>query len=144
MITNGVDPYNGSTRLDNQDSPYVQSAIDDAQRAGASVFSIYYRDAGFRGESASFSGQSYLQQVADATGGQSYYEGTLNPVSLAPFFKRFNHDLAETFVATFDAPAQGGGRSHLVRVKMTTTVKKEKLRHADAVRPGNKEAIPTA
>ena len=144
MITNGVDPYNGSTRLDNQDSPYVQSAIDDAERAGAAVFSIYYRDSGFRGGSASLSGQSYLQQVADSTGGQSYYEGTFNPVSLAPFFKRFNHDLAETFVASFDAPAQGGGRSHLVRVKMTTAVPKVKLRHADEVRPGNKETIPAA
>ncbi len=143
MITNGVDPYNGSTRLDNQDSPYVQTAIDDAQRAGVAVSSIYYRDAGFRGGSASLSGQSYLQQVADATGGQSYYEGTFNPVSLTPFFKHFEKDLSETFVATFDAPAQGGGRNHLVQVKMTSTVPKLKLRHADAVRPGNKEATPT-
>lgn len=143
MITNGVDPYNGSTRITNQDSPYVQNAIDDAQRAGVVVSSIYYRDAGFRGGSASFSGQSYLQQVADATGGQSYYEGTFNPVSLTPFFKRFQHDLAETFVATFDAPAQGGGRSHLVRVKMNSTVPKLKLRHADEVRPGNRESVAT-
>lgn len=140
MITNGVDPYNGSTRLSNQDSPYVQSAIEDAQRAGVMVSSIYYRDSGFGTGSAAFSGQSYLQQVADATGGQSYYEGTLSPVSLAPFFKRFDHDLAETFVATFDAPAQGGGRGHLVRVKMNSTVPKMKLRHADEVRPGNREA----
>ena len=140
MITNGVDPYNGSTRLDNEDSPYVQSAIDDAQRAGVMVSSIYYRDSGFRGGSSAISGQGYLQQLADATGGQSYYEGTLNPVSLAPFFKHFSHDLAETYVATFDAPAQGGGRSHLIRVKMNSTVPKLKIRHADVVRPGNRES----
>ena len=46
MITNGVDPYNGSTRLSNQDSPYVASAVTDAQRAGVAVYSIYYRDSG--------------------------------------------------------------------------------------------------
>ncbi len=141
MITNGVDPYNGSTSPLNQDSPYVQTAVDDAQRAGVVVSSIYYRDSGFRGGNASFSGQSYLQQVADATGGQSYYEGTLNPVSLTPFFKQFQHDLSETFVATFEAPAQAGGKSHLVHVKMTSTVPKVKFRHADEVRPGNSETL---
>ena len=143
MITNGVDPYNGSTRLSNQDSPYVQTAIDDSERAGVVVSSIYYRDAGFGGGGAALSGQSYLQQVADATGGQSYYEGTFNPVSLTPFFKQFQRDLSETYVATFDAPAQGGGRSHLVRVKMNSTVPKLKLRHAEEVRPGNREADTT-
>ena len=56
MITNGVDPYNGSTSLFNQDSPYVQAAIDDAQRAGAAVSSIYYRDSGFGNGSAAVSG----------------------------------------------------------------------------------------
>src|ERR1035437_3607934 len=34
MITNGVDPYNGSTSVMNQGSPYVAAAIKDAQRAG--------------------------------------------------------------------------------------------------------------
>ena len=80
MLTNGVDPYNGSTALVNQDSPYVEAAQADAQRAGVAVYSIAYGDAGMRGGSASFSGQSYLQQVADATGGRSFYQGTGNPV----------------------------------------------------------------
>ncbi len=47
MITNGVDPYNGSTSITNQDSPYVTAAVTDAQRAGVPVYSIYYTDAGF-------------------------------------------------------------------------------------------------
>jgi hypothetical protein len=74
MITNGVDPYNGSTSVMNQDSPYVQEAITDAQRAGVSVSSIYYADAGFRGGRGSFSGQSYLSQTGDDTGGRAYYQ----------------------------------------------------------------------
>ncbi len=140
MLTNGVDPYNGSTSIMNQDSPYVANAISDAQRAGVAVYSIYYRDAGFRpGGSPSFSGQSYLQQVADSTGGDEYLEGTGNPVSLAPFLKQFTHAIAETYVATFNAPAGGGGRDHLLRLKMTTSTPKLKLRHPDEVRPGNVE-----
>jgi len=140
MLTNGVDPYNGSTRMSNQDSPYVAQAVSDAQRAGVAVYSIYYRDAGFRGGSASMSGQGYLQQVADATGGDSYFEGSGDPVSLSPFLKQFTHAIAETYVATFNAPADGGGKEHLVRLKMSTSTPKLKLRHADQVRPGNIEA----
>src|SRR5271168_5060958 len=82
MITNGVDPYNGSTSVMNQDSPYVQAAVEDAQRAGVAVSSIYFGDAGFGGGggrrgrgSASFSGQSYLAQVSEGTGGTAYWQG---------------------------------------------------------------------
>lgn len=144
MITNGVDPYNGSTSIANQDSPYVAAAVIDSQRAGVAVSSIYYRDAGFRGGSASFSGQSYLQQVADGTGGVSYYQGTFNPVSLTPFFHQFEHDLSETYIATFSADAAAGGREHLLRIKMSSTVPKVKLRHPDEVRPGNQELPASA
>lgn len=139
MITNGVDPYNGSVSITNQNSPYVQTAADDAMRAGVVVSSIYYSDVGVGGSSASLSGQGYLKQVADATGGESFYEGTGNPVSLQPFLKSFVRDINETYVATFNAPAGSGGREHLVRLKMNTLTPKLKLRHADEVRPGNIE-----
>jgi hypothetical protein len=76
MITNGVDPYNGSTSILNQDSPYVSAAVTDAQRAGVPVYSIYFTDAGFRGGRGSFSGQSYLSQLAQGTGGIAFYIGT--------------------------------------------------------------------
>jgi hypothetical protein len=139
MLTNGVDPYNGSTSIMNQDSPYVQQAQDEAQRAGVAVSSIYYSDAGFRGR-GSFSGQSYLQQVADATGGVLYNQGPINPVSLTPFFKQFSKDISETYVATFNVDPAAGGKNHLARIKMNTTIPKLKVRHADQVRPGNREA----
>jgi hypothetical protein len=135
MITNGVDPYNGSVSPLNQDSPYVQTAIRDAQRAGVPVYSIYFTDAGIRGGAASFSGQSYLSQLADATGGTSYYEGTFNPVSLTPFFNQFQKAIAETYVATF--PAEG---HDLVRLKVSTNLSKVKLRHSDEIRPGTELA----
>ncbi len=143
MITNGVDPYNGSTSLINQDSPYVQTAIVDAQRAGVAVSSIYYRDAGFGGGRGSLSGQSYLEQVAQATGGESYYQGSFNPVSLTPFFKQFSAAISETYIATFNAPANVKGREHLLQLKVDSTVPKLKWRHPDEVRPGNQESPAT-
>jgi hypothetical protein len=132
MITNGVDPYNGSTSIMNQDSPYVAAAVTDAQRAGVPVYSIYYSDAGFRGGRGSFSGQSYLLQVAQGTGGAAYYQGTGSPVSLIPFLKQFQNALAETYVATFPVEAN----KKMVTLKLSTTLPKTKVNAPQEVRPG--------
>ncbi len=132
MLTNGVDPYNGSTDISNQNSPYVSSAVTDAQRAGIPVYSIYYADAGFRGQQGSFSGQSYLQQVAEGTGGQAYFQGLGNPVSLTPFLDQFRKAVAETWVATFNAP----GNKELVPLKVSTKLPGTKVRAPQQVRPG--------
>ena len=134
MITNGVDPYNGSTRITNQDSPYVASSITDAQRIGAAVYSIYYSNAGMLGNRGSFSGQSYLAQLAQATGARSFYEGSGNPVSLAPFLDQFKSAIAETYVATFNAP----GNKDFVQLRTSTTLPKTKFRTASQVRPGTR------
>ncbi|MEO6807346.1 MAG: hypothetical protein ABI286_01285 [Edaphobacter sp.] len=132
MITNGVDPYNGSTSILNQDSPYVASAVTDAQRAGVPVYSIYYNDAGFRGGRGSFSGQGYLQQVAQGTGGTTYYQGVGSPVSLAPFLKQFHDAIVETYVATFSVDAS----KKMVSLKLSTTLPKTRLNAPQQVRPG--------
>jgi hypothetical protein len=132
MITNGVDPYNGSTSIMNQDSPYVATAVTDAQRAGVPVYSIYYNDAGFRRGRGSFSGQSYLQQMAQGTGGTAYYQGTGSPVSLAPFLKQFQNAISETYVATFPVDPS----KKMVSLKLSTDLPKTKLNAPQQVRPG--------
>ena len=134
MITNGVDPYNGSTSVSNQNSSYVDNAVRDAQRAGVAVYSIYYANVGIGGGRASFSGQSYLSQVADATGGFAYFQGSGNPVSFAPFLQQFKSSIAETYIATFSAP----GNKNLVDIKVSTSLPKTKVRSASQVRPGTR------
>jgi hypothetical protein len=134
MLTNGVDPYNGSTSVLNQNSPYVQNAINDAQRAGVAVYSIYYGQTGgfARRRGASFSGQSYLAQLAEGTGGISFYQGIGNPVSLQPYLKQFQTAIAETYVATFSAPAS----KNLARLNASTNLPKTKVRAPNEVRAG--------
>jgi hypothetical protein len=134
MLTNGVDPYNGSTSLMNQTSPYVQSAQEDAQRAGIAVYAIAYNDAGMRG--GSFSGQSYLSQVAEATGGRSFYDGIGNPVALQPFLTEFRNAIAESYTATFMASANHEKPNTLARLKITTTQPKTKVHAPEGVHPG--------
>ncbi len=142
MITNGVDLYNGSVSPLNQDSPYVSTAADDAQRAGVPVYSIYFGDRAVRGRFASFSGQSYLAQVADATGGQAFYQGTFNPVSLAPFLKQFDQAIASTYVATFNAVAHK--KDTLVRLKLSANQKGVKLHAPSTIHPGVQETSAAA
>ena len=139
MITNGVDPYNGSTSITNQSSPYVDSAIKDAQRAGVPVYSIYYANAGFGARRGSFSGQSYLAQLAEATGGTAYFEGLGSPVSMDPFLKKFASAIAESYVATFSAP----GNKDFVRLQVKTTLPGTSRRAPAQVRPGTNLSAPT-
>jgi hypothetical protein len=134
MLTNGVDPYNGSVDPTNQNSTYVDNAVRDAQRAGVPVYSIYYGDAGFRGQNASFSGQSYLAEVAEGTGGRAYFQGSGNPVSLTPFLTQFTKSIAESYVATFNASS----RSNLVDLWFSTSLSGTKLRAPQRVRPGTR------
>ncbi len=137
MISDGVDPYNGSTSLMNQDSPYVDAATADAQRAGVPVYAIYFGDAGIYGGSANNSGQDYLAQIAQETGGISYWEGVGNPVSSAPYLHLFQHAVAETYIATFNAPSGKDPDHYLVRVKFSAP--KTKFHVTEEVRPGNTE-----
>jgi hypothetical protein len=136
VLTNGVDPYNGSVSVMNQDSPYVTASIHDAQRAGVAVYAIYFGDAGIRGGAADNSGQNYLQQLTQGTGGVNFWEGEGNPQSTAPFLTMFQHAVAETYIATFSAPATRDPQN-LVRIKFSAA--KTKLHAADQVRPGNQE-----
>ncbi len=132
MISNGVDPYNGSTSVLNQDSPYVAATVTDAQRAGVPVYCIYFADAGFGRGRGNFSGQNYLSQLAQGSGGISFWQGIGNPVSLDPFLHQFQQAVAKTYVATFPV----GTNKKLARLKVSTNLPKTRLRATDQVRPG--------
>ena len=137
LITNGVDPYNGRPTVMNQDSPYVQQAQEDAQRAGVAVYSIYYADAGVRG--GSFSGQGYLQQVADATGGELFNQGTIPPPSLSPYLKQFGKAIEESYSVSFLASANNEKRDTLTQIKVTTEQAGVKIHAPEGVHPGVNE-----
>ena len=137
MITNGVDPYNGRPSVMNQDSPYVQTAQEDAQRAGVAVYSIYYADAGMRG--GSFSGQSYLQQIGEATGGELFNLGTIPPPSLAPYLKQFGKAIEESYAVSFLASANNEKRDTLTPIKVTSEQAGVKIHAPEGAHPGVNE-----
>ena len=129
MITNGIDYYNGSVSPLNQDSPYVQATIDDAQRARIPVYSIYYSGRAVSGTYSSMSGQSYLTNLADSTGGEEYNNGTITPPSLMPFLNQFRTALDNSYAVTFQAV---GKRLERLKISSDSGVK---LRAPNAVDP---------
>lgn len=106
MITDGVDNY--ERRFD-PDDPYLQTAIKDSVRAGLVVYSIYWQNTG-RINSTGYetnAGQNLLLLVTQATGGNSYWQGLGNPVSLQPFFQDLRRRLNNQYEVSFTAQSNG-------------------------------------
>jgi len=117
MITDGVDYY--ERRYDPQD-PYLLASIRDAVRAHLVVYSIYWRNTGFldRTAYANYDGQNLLSQVTQATGGNSYWIGFGNPVSLQPYFEDFNRRLQNQYELGFTVPLHGKAEEESLKVKV--------------------------
>lgn len=117
MLTDGVDRYYPTFSTDN---PYLQAAEKDAQKAGLLVYSIYMQNAGAYGTSTLgvTLGQSLLTQVAEATGGQAYFEGLSTPVSLTPYLHEFSRALQNQYKVTFVAKDSSGAQSLKLRTEV--------------------------
>jgi hypothetical protein len=131
MLSDGIDRYYDSGDLAD---PYLDEAIQNAQRAGILVSAIYTPGVGHFGHSywQTYWGQLYLAQLADRTGGESYYIGfTGPPVSFAPYLDDLSHRLNHQYLLTFLAkpPKKAGSQS----VKLRTEVPNVDLVSADKV-----------
>ena len=123
MVTDGVDYYD--PHYDPYD-PYVQSAVNDAVKAHIIVYSIYWLNTGrydrtFAGNN---DGQNLLLMVTGATGGNSYWIGTGNPVSLIPFLDDVKQRLNNQYELGFMAPpdARPGVATFKVKVDNKTKI----------------------
>jgi hypothetical protein len=120
MATDGIDRYYESADLLD---PYLDAAIDDAQRAGIVVFDIYTPGLGHLGHSywLNYWGQLYLARLAEDTGGESYYIGfTGAPVSFVPYLEDMEHHLDHQYWLTFNAKPEK--KSGWQRIRVTTEV----------------------
>jgi len=136
MITDGIDRYYGAGDfLD----PYLDTAIEDAQKAGIEVSAIYTPGIGHFGHSyyETYWGQLYLSKAAEETGGEAYYIGmTGAPVSFSPYLQDLSNRLTHQYLLTFLArPPKKAG---LQRIRISTEVP-----NADLVAP-QKIFVPAA
>ncbi len=116
LITDGGDTVKGS---------HYTQALEQAQRAGAMVFSIIiipvYADAG-----RNTGGEHALIQIANDTGGKYYY--VEDPKDLEPAFRRISDDLRTQYVLGYYAPQRESDESfRKIRIKMKDPVLQGKL-----------------
>jgi hypothetical protein len=121
-VTDGVDYYN--MRYDPED-PYVQAAIEDSVRAHLIVYSIYWRNSGLADSAgyASFSGQSLMAELTDATGGNSYWQGNGNPVTFEPYLADISRRLENQYELDFMTPMGGKPQMASLKLKVAAQVK---------------------
>lgn len=129
MFTDGIDRYYDHFDLSD---PYVNSAIEKAQRASVVVYSIYAAGAGHDGHTLwrVNLGQDYLSETSDATGGESYYLGTGTPVTFTPYLNQISERLKHQYVLTFLAQP---GKTGLQPVTLSTEVPHAQLVAARSV-----------
>jgi hypothetical protein len=130
MVTDGIDRYWGS----GPDDAYVDTVIEQAQRAGVIVYAIYTPGEGHYGHSywRTYWGQNYLSQLADETGGEGYYlTGSAPPVSFTPYLSDVSRKLNNQYLLTFIAKPQK--KAGMERIKLQTEVPNAELVSADRV-----------
>ena len=131
MISDGYDRYYGQNDLLD---PYLDATINDAQRAGIVVSTLYNPGTGTlrRSSFSTYIGQVYLGQVADRTGGQAYYIGFNRPaVAFAPFLDDLSNRLKHQYLLSFLAEPEK--KAGLEPVKLVSEVPNMELVAADRV-----------
>jgi hypothetical protein len=129
MLSDGIDRFGDS----GPSNPYVDSAIEQAQRTGVIIYSIYTPGVGHYGHSfwRMNWGQNYLSQISDETGGESYYLGFGAPVSLAPYLDDLTHRLTRQYLLTFLAKPER--KAGFQKLTLRTEVPNAELVAADRV-----------
>ncbi len=79
----------------------LQRAINEAQRRGVAVYTIYAPTAGGSNRFLNSNGQSSLNRLSEETGGRSFNQLFDAPVSFEPFLKDISTLLPRQFALTY-------------------------------------------
>src|SRR5258708_39134858 len=135
LFSSGIDYFRGDfwTR-----PPDLDSTISRAQKENINVWTIYAPDAGHRGRGffVANRAQAYLSELSDATGAESFYLGTAEPVTLKPYFDELATHLSNQYLLTFKT--NGGATGRFERVHIAT-----ELTHVEFLAPSQVFLPPT-
>jgi hypothetical protein len=128
MISSGIDALQPGIV-----DPYLDNAIEVVERTGTQVSTIYASMEGHFGHSFwRFSrGQDNLSELAEDSGGESYFQGFSTPVSFTPFLDEFAVRLTHQYRLTFQIkPEKKPSYQH---IRLETEVPNADLVTADRV-----------
>ena len=126
LLSSGIDYFRGNF----PESPDLQSAYERAQKENVNIWSIYYPDAGHLGRRwfRAFRGQNDLSRLAEESGAESLYLGTMEAVTFKPYLDELAMHLRNQYLLTFKA--SGGPKGRFQRVKVATEVPGVQFLHA--------------
>lgn len=104
LISDGLDDTFGLRYSSPSFSVYLDQAINEAQRQGVSVYTIYAPSVGrtrFSRHAVNY-GQGSLLKFSDETGGESFFSGT-DFVTFSPYFKEYNDLLKNQWLITYQS-----------------------------------------
>lgn len=118
LVSDGIDRFRG----DIPTSPDVQSTMDRAQKAGIMIHTLYATGVG-RASRNMFRinlGQSNLSRIADATGGEAFFQGNQTPISFGPYLQQLEMVLKNQFLLTFAIPRSKKPKGELRPIRVRT------------------------
>ena len=99
IVSSGIDPDFGA----GPGNLYLEQATDAALRGRVIVHAIWFHSAGHASFALINWGQTYLSQLTEETGGEFFWEGTMDPVSFTPYLNRLDREFSEQFWLAFAA-----------------------------------------
>ncbi len=123
LVSDGVDLSRGASSSTPSTSVDLQRAINDAQRRGVAVYSIYAPTAGGLTNGRRMlvgNGQASLNRLSEETGGHAFIQGTSAPVSFDRYLREIDTLLSRQFALTYLSTHTGKG-FHRIRVASDLT-----------------------
>ncbi len=121
LISNGIDLFRGITDSNPGANMDLQEAIDSAQRAEVTFYTIFANGSPVSSSGNSFlisNGQGCLNRITSETGGDAFFQGLQTPLSFAPYLHQLSKLLGQQYRLTFRA--QLGKKKEFAPFKVTT------------------------
>jgi VWFA-related protein len=120
LLSDGVDLSRGFSNSSPATSLDLQRTVNEAQRLGVAVYSIFAPTVGGGDITLVGNGQGSLNRLSDETGGRAFFHGTSAPVSLDRFLREVDTLLSRQFALTYLSTHPDKG-FHKVRVVAAMT-----------------------
>jgi len=115
LLSDGLDLSRGISNSSPAASVDLQRTVNEAQRLGVAVYSIFAPSVGGGDLSLVANGQGSLNRLSDETGGRAFFNGMAAPLSLDQFLREVDSLLSRQFALTYLSTHPDKG-FHKVRV----------------------------
>ncbi|MDT7542960.1 MAG: hypothetical protein QOE33_2864 [Acidobacteriota bacterium] len=124
-VTDGLDISRGVDNSVASQSTDLQRAINEAQRHGVAVYSIYTPTANTEHNPTLVNNaQGALARLSDETGGKAFFHGTNAPLSFTPYLRELSTTLDKQIALTYLSTHESKG---FHKIKLETTLEGAQL-----------------